>query len=272
MSTKPVGTIIRSDAPHVVEVKPGSLNASSTKSWVEAGEVDPDNHIEVTELPPEGERRAAIAAQQVAQANRQAIEQGPAADHRTPVPGQNPVSDRRVGIDEQAIEDHREALPDHAQVANRVALPDQDGVNRTQALPGSSPSPHRSLATPSDAITDHHEAVEGSAITDHHEAIEGSAITDHHEAVPDRAMTDNRARFDAGGSVPHDLHLRPDELAHPGVAHPDDAQGAGAAHVASTSPLAHVHLTQDPEEFKSRVAAIRKSVSHISGQLDDLKK
>ena len=62
MSKEPVSTIIRSDAPHLVEVKPGSLNASSTKSWVEAGEVKPEDNIAVVALPDEAPNRQAVNA------------------------------------------------------------------------------------------------------------------------------------------------------------------------------------------------------------------
>jgi hypothetical protein len=70
----------------------------------------------------------------------------------------------------------------------------------------------------------------------------------------------------------HDVHLNSSDASHPGVHASQEGHASHAAAIAQKNPLAHVHLTQDPEAFKSRVAAIRKSVSHISGQLDDLKK
>ena len=69
MSKEPVSTIIRSDAPRLVEVKPGSLNASTTKSWVEAGEVKPEDLIDVAEMPQHTTKSQAVHAAEIGRAH-----------------------------------------------------------------------------------------------------------------------------------------------------------------------------------------------------------
>ncbi|NBO13917.1 MAG: hypothetical protein EBV20_02105 [Betaproteobacteria bacterium] len=289
MSKEPVSTIIRSDAPHLVEVKPGSLNASSTKSWVEAGEVKPEDNIAVVALPDEAP-------------NRQAVNAGAAG------------ANHQAAVEAAAGQANRQKLADDAVASNRAALPDDALEDQRAALPPTAPlTTHHEPVPESGALTDHHEPLSQDHIQDHQEPVSQDHIQDHQEPVSQGKTQAHREPVDAShshdhvepaqathgladgpeiapaptpSSVPSSAPAAAHEAAMGGQAHPGEAKPSKSVApfvpVASARPqavvrkmdhaTAAVHLTHDPEAFKSRVAAIRDSVSHITDQLDHLEK
>ena len=276
MSSKPVSTIIRSDAPHLVEVKPGSLNASSTKSWVEAGEVHPDDLIEVQPMPHEGEHRVSAGEDLHSQDDHQSIPSDALDDHRAHLDHSAPGASNRVQLEDSAMASHHEPIVDASSVDHRTSVPDQGGVHDHHVAVSNSPESGLHVEPGLDeSIHDHHAPLpNGSDITDHHESMARQAIHDHHVLLPGHdAAHDpqaplahegvNTQEAETGNTPPSGRFAEPapSEQGHPS-AHPH----------ASVAGRSHLHITQDPTAFMSRVAAIRESVSHVNGQLDEIKK
>jgi len=309
MSKEPVSTIIRSDAPRLVEVKPGSLNASTTKSWVEAGEVNPEDLIQVVEMPQQTHNRQAVhaggvdpnlqsvAASGIASNHQAVVEPGLAnANHQPVVEGHAAKDNRQPVVETDEAKANRQKLSDEAVASARAGLPDQAIQDQRAALPPTEPlGTHHEPVPDAGALNDHHEPVEQDRIRDHQEPVQQGQMKDNHQPLDSSATRDHFDPVHASGGLAdgpkiphapgseHGPSAVSEATVHTGEIHADQpgkARGVGTSSSSSAkpgaaarkadNPAASIHLTHDPEAFKSRVAAIRESVSHITDHLDHI--
>ena len=269
MSKQP-STIVRSDAPHMVEVKPGSLNAKSSTAWVDAGELDPDDLIDVVEAKDVPNRQK-LGADGPIQDNRQAVPgASPIQDNRQAVPGGSPIQDNRQAIDQDAVTTNRQPVGEGEAIRDRFApLPDDADATHREALPPTTPAGQNRQALGDDALADQSAAEGAKGTAPNRAAVPTDRIQDVRVPLPDTEV--NRATVDLSGAEVHDAP-NPQAVAAAGAVSSGHLK-ASEAHVDPVAKaFAHLTLTKQQAVFKSRVAAIRQSVSQINHQLDDLNK
>ncbi len=256
MSKQP-STIVRSDAPHMVEVKPGSLNAKSSTAWVDAGELDPDDLIDVVEAKDAPNRQKLGA-------------DGPIQDNRQAVPGGSPIQDNRQAIDQAAVTTNRQPVGEGEAIRDRFApLPDDAAATHREALPPTTPAGQNRQALADDALADQTAAEGAKGTAPNRAAVPTDRIQDVRVPLPDTEV--HRATVDLSG--PEGLHEDQGTQAADVGAVSSGHLKASEAHVDPVAKaFAHLTLAEQQAAFKSRVAAIRQSVSQINHQLDDLNK
>jgi|GEM_PF-3875018 len=270
MSKQP-STIVRSDAPHMVEVKPGSLNAKSSTAWVDAGELDPDDLIDVVEAKDTPNRQK-LGADGPIQDNRQAVPgTGPIQDNRQAVPGASPIQDNRQAIEQDAVTTNRQPVGEGEAIRDRlVPLPEDAEATHREALPPTTPAGQNRQALVDDALADQTAAEGAKGSAPNRAAVSTDRIQDVRVPLPDTEV--HRATVDLSG--PEELHEAPNPqaVAAAGVVAPAPIKAAEAPVDPVAKAFAHLTLSEQQAAFKSRVAAIRQSVSQINHQLDDLNK
>jgi hypothetical protein len=256
MSKQP-STIVRSDAPHMVEVKPGSLNAKSSTAWVDAGELDPDDLIDVVEAKDDPNRQKLGA-------------DGPIQDNRQAVPGGAPIQDNRQAIDQAAVTTNRQPVGEGEAIRDRFApLPDDADATHREALPPTTPAGQNRQALADDALADQSAAEGAKGTAPNRAAVPTDRIQDVRVPLPDTEV--HRATVDLSGAEVHDAP-NPQAPAAAGVVPSGHHQPAEAPIDPVAKAFAHLTHSEQQAAFKSRVAAIRQSVSQINHQLDDLNK
>jgi hypothetical protein len=269
MSKQP-STIVRSDAPHMVEVKPGSLNAKSSTAWVDAGELDPDDLIDVVEAKDVPNRQK-LGANGPIQDNRQAVPgASPIQDNRQAVPGGAPIQDNRQAIDQAAVTTNRQPVGEGEAIRDRlVPLPEDAEATHREALPPTTPAGQNRQALGDDALADQTAAEGAKGTAPNRAAVPTDRIQDVRVPLPDTEV--HRAAVDLSG--PEGLHEDQGTQAADVGAVSSGHLKASEAHVDPVAKaFAHLTLAEQQAVFKSRVAAIRQSVSQINHQLDDLNK